>query len=71
MPMAMGYPPPATTNFNAPWHKIAEGRERVLHKRARKGKVIEGEKFNFESICQELEAFDNGCVSDFVNAVRL
>ncbi|HEY3862123.1 MAG TPA: hypothetical protein VGO59_09565 [Verrucomicrobiae bacterium] len=65
------YPPPPTNNLSAPWHKIAEGRERVLHKRARKGKAIEGKKFNFESICHELEAFDTGCVSDFVNAVRL
>jgi hypothetical protein len=65
------YPPPPTNNLSGPWHKIAEGRERVLHKRARKGKAIEGKKFNFESICHELEAFDTGCVSDFVNAVRL
>ncbi len=65
------YPPPPTNNLSAPWHKIAEGRERVLHKRPRKGKAIEGEKFNFEKICHELESFDNGCVSDFVNAVRL
>jgi hypothetical protein len=65
------YPSKPTNSVNAQWNRIAEGQVRVLHKRPRKGKLIEGKQFNFEGICHELEAFDNGCVSDFVNAVRL
>jgi hypothetical protein len=65
------YPPKVTNDFSTVWNQIAEGRERVLHKRPRKGKVIEGKQFNFENICRELEAFDNGCPSNFVKSVRL
>jgi hypothetical protein len=59
------------SSLNAPWNNTAEVRARVLHKRPRKGKLIEEKQFNFESICHQLEAFDNGTISDFVNVVRL
>ncbi len=60
-----------TNNPFAPWHQTATFQERVLHKRQRQGKFIEEKQFNFESICRQLEAFDNGTISDFVKAVRL
>lgn len=60
-----------TSNPHDPWHKTASIQERVLHKRERKGKLIEGIQFNFENICHQLESFDNGTISDFINAVRL
>ena len=60
-----------TSNLHDPWHKTASIQERVLHKRERKGKLIEGIQFNFESICRQIESFDNGTISDFINAVRL
>lgn len=60
-----------TSNLYAPWHTTARVQERVFHKRRRQGKLIEEKQFNFESICRRLEAFDNGCISTFVNSVRL
>lgn len=55
----------------APWHQTAEVQERVIHKRLRQGKPIEERKFNFETICRQIEAHDAGKPSDFVRAVRL
>jgi hypothetical protein len=60
-----------TSNLNAAWHKTATVRECVFHKRQRNGKLIEQIQFNFESICRQLESFDNGAISNFINAVRL
>lgn len=60
-----------TSNLHAPWHNTAEVQERVFHKRERQGKLIEKKQFNFESICRQLESFDNGCISEFVSSVRL
>jgi len=59
------------TNPFAPWHQTARVENRVFHKRQRQGKLIEGKPFNFESISRQLEAFDNGCISEFVKSVRL
>jgi hypothetical protein len=60
-----------TSNLHAAWSKTATVQERVFHKRQRNGKLIEGIQFNFENICHQLESFDNGTISDFINAVRL
>jgi hypothetical protein len=60
-----------TNNLHAEWQKTAEVQERVFHKRQRRGKLIEETQFNFENICRQLESFDNGTISDFINAVRL
>ncbi|MGA2029026.1 MAG: hypothetical protein ABSG87_03025, partial [Verrucomicrobiota bacterium] len=60
-----------TNDLRTPWHKTATVQERVFHKRQRNGKLIEEIQFNFESICRQLESFDNGTNSDFINAVRL
>jgi hypothetical protein len=60
-----------TNDLRTPWHKTATVQERVFHKRQRNGKLIEEIQFNFESICRQLESFDNGTISDFINAVRL
>lgn len=60
-----------TSRFNAQWDTTAEAQERVFHKREKLGKLIEKRVFKFEEICRQLEAFDQGLVSDFVNAVRL
>jgi hypothetical protein len=60
-----------TSNLHAPLIKTAEVQERVFHKRKKLGKLIEEKLFSFRDICRQLEAFDNGAVSDFVNAVRL
>lgn len=60
-----------TSSLNAQWDTTAEVQERVFHKREKLGKLIEEKLFHFEEICRQLEAFDKGLVSDFVNAVRL
>ena len=60
-----------TSDLFEPWHKTAEVREYVLHKRRRQAKLIQKNQFSFERISRQLEAFDDGMISDFVNAVRL
>src|SRR5262249_8167537 len=59
------------SSLATPWNKTTTVEERVFHKRKRQGKLIEEKQFNFESICRQLEAFDSGKISDFVEAVRL
>jgi len=60
-----------TSDLFAAWHTTGSVEQWILHKRKRGSELIEQKQFNFQAICRQLEAFDNGLISDFVNGVRL